>query len=120
MLRQHAMACSGSIETIARPAIEAGLPEKRAFAFRRFRAGLEQFTGIRVAASLCCCYADNMPAILIQKRRYRLAENRLVDVSIWELPAPLFETPIPHPQQKPSDAAEANRALAIGGRVPRR
>lgn len=41
-------------------------------------------------ASRGCCYTDNMPALLIQKRRYRLAKNRFVDVSIWEIPAPLL------------------------------
>jgi hypothetical protein len=30
-----------------------------------------------------------MPATLLQKRRYDLADDRFVDVSIWKLPAPL-------------------------------
>jgi len=67
-----------------------GSERLRAFAFCHFRAGLEKFNGVQLAASFYCCYANNMPALLIQKRRYHLAENRLVDVSIWELPTPLL------------------------------
>jgi hypothetical protein len=30
-----------------------------------------------------------MPATLIQKKRYDFADDRFVEVSLWELPAPL-------------------------------
>jgi hypothetical protein len=31
-------------------------------------------------------YGDDMPATLLQKRRYDLADDRFVDLSIWKLP----------------------------------
>ena len=36
-----------------------------------------------------CCYADNMPAALMQKERIELGNDRFVEVVIWTLPAPL-------------------------------